>query len=54
MKIQSYFKEIKTKIDKLNNYVSNPINHKNINNNPFASTLPKTYVWIEDDKKYRT
>ena len=53
MKILNYFREIKNKINKLNTYVSNPINHQNINNNPFASTLPKTYVWIEDDKKHR-
>ena len=50
MKIYKYFCQIKEKINRLNNYVSNPINHKNINNNPFASTLPKTYVWIEEEK----
>lgn len=54
MKILNYFRKIKNKVDKLNTYVSNPINHKRINNNPFASTLPKTYVWIEDDKKGQT
>lgn len=51
MNIKAYFSEIKEKINKLNAYVSNPINHNNINNNPFASTLPKTYAWIEDEKK---
>ena len=51
MKIYKYFYQIKKRIEKLNNYVSNPINHRNINNNPFASTLPKTYVWIEDKRK---
>ena len=50
MKIFNYFKEVKKKINKINNYVTNPINYKDINN-PFASTLPKTYVWIEEEKK---
>ena len=45
-----YLKEIKRRINNINNFVTNPINYKDINN-PFASTLPKTYVWIEDDKK---
>ena len=49
MNILNYFKDIQKKIDKLNSYVSNPINHKDINN-PFASILPKTYVWIDDEK----
>ena len=49
MNIKTYFNEIKNRINKINAYVSNPINHKDINN-PFASTLPKTYVWIENDK----
>ena len=38
------------KVNKINNYVSNPINYKDINN-PFSSTIPKTYVWIEEEKK---
>lgn len=50
MNIKNYIKDIKNKVDKINKYVSNPINHKDINN-PFASTLPKTYVWIEDEKE---
>ena len=50
MKIKKYLKEIKDKINKINNYVSNPINYRDINN-PFASTLPKTYVWIEEENK---
>lgn len=49
MNIKIYFNEIKNRINKINAYISNPINHKDINN-PFASTLPKTYVWIENDK----
>lgn len=50
MNIKEYFKKIKERINKINAYVSNPINYKDTNN-PFASTLPKTYVWIEEDKK---
>ena len=50
MKIKKYLKEIKDKINKINNYVSNPIHYRDINN-PFASTLPKTYVWIEEENK---
>lgn len=50
MNIKEYVKEIKERINRVNAYVSNPINHKEINN-PFASTLPKTYVWIEEEKK---
>ena len=49
MKIYNYFKEISNKINKINKYVSNPLNYKEINN-PFVSTLPKTYVWIDEDK----
>ena len=47
MKIKTYFKEIKDKINKINAYVSNPINYKNIDN-PF--TKPQTYIWIEKEK----
>ncbi len=50
MKIYNYFKEISNKINKINRYVSTPLNYKDTNN-PFASTLPKTYVWIDEDKK---
>lgn len=50
MKIKTYLKEIKDKINKINNYVSNPINYRDINN-PFNTITPKTYVWIDDDKK---
>ncbi len=50
MNIKIYLKEIKRRINDINNFVTNPINYKDINN-PFASTLPKTYVWIEDDTK---
>lgn len=50
MNIKEYIKEIKERINRVNAYVSNPINYKEINN-PFASTLPKTYVWVEEEKK---
>ena len=50
MNIRSYLKEVKDKINKINRYTTNPINYKDINN-PFAATLPKTYVWIEEEKK---
>lgn len=50
MNIKSYFYEIKTRINNINSFVTNPVNYKDLNN-PFASTLPKTYVWIEDDCK---
>lgn len=49
MDIKTYFNEIKKRINKIDSYVSNPINYKDLNN-PFASTLPRTYVWIEDEK----
>ncbi|MCD7878374.1 MAG: hypothetical protein LUG16_00390 [Candidatus Gastranaerophilales bacterium] len=48
MNIKSYFKDIKNKINRLNMYVSNPVNYKDINN-PFSTILPKTYVWLEED-----
>lgn len=49
MNILNYFNEIKTKINKIDSYVTNPINYKDINN-PFIPKVPKTYVWIEDGK----
>ncbi len=49
MKITNYFITLRSRIDLLNKYLSDPINYKDLNN-PFASTLPKTYVWIEEDK----
>ncbi len=50
MNIYKYFLEVNEKIKKINKYVSNPINYKDLNN-PFASTLPKTYVWIDEKKE---
>ena len=48
MNIRKYFDEIKSKINRIDTFTTNPINYTDINN-PFASTLPKTYVWIEED-----
>lgn len=50
MKINNYFITLKSRIDLLNEYLQNPVNYKDLNN-PFASTLPKTYVWVEEIKK---
>lgn len=52
MKILKYINEIKERVKCIDKYISNPINHKDLNN-PFASTLPKTYVWIEEDRNHR-
>ncbi len=49
MNIINYFKVIKQRINNINSFVSNPLNYKDINN-PFLPNLPKTYVWIEDEK----
>ncbi len=49
MNIRKYFKEIKEKINRINTYTTNPINYRDVNN-PFASTLPKTYIWVEEEK----
>lgn len=48
MKIKTYFKEIKDKINRLNKYISNPINYSNIDN-PFAKA--RTYIWLEKENK---
>lgn len=48
MNILNYFYNTMQKINNINSFISNPINHKDINN-PFASILPKTYVWIEEE-----
>ena len=45
----NYIKEIKEKIKRYNNYVTNPANYEKINN-PFASVITKTYVWIDEEK----
>lgn len=49
MNISIYLNQIRKRINRINSYVTNPINYEGLNN-PFASTLPKTYVWIEDEK----
>ena len=50
MLINDYFITLKSRIELLNKFLSDPLNYKDFNN-PFASTLPKTYVWIDDDIK---
>jgi hypothetical protein len=49
MNIKLYFEQINQRIKNINKYVENPINYKDINN-PFRPKMPKTYVWVEDDK----
>lgn len=51
MKISNYFFKIKEKINKINTYISNPNNYKNLNN-PFSSSITKTYIWIDETKKH--
>lgn len=48
MEIKKYISGIKNKIDKINSYITNPVNYKDINN-PFSSSMTKTYVWIDED-----
>lgn len=48
MEIKKYISGIKNKIDKINSYITNPVNYKDINN-PFSSNMTKTYVWIDED-----
>lgn len=46
MKITEYIIEIKSRINEIESYISNPLNTDE--KNPF--TKPNTYVWIENDK----
>ncbi len=48
MKILNYLFEIKEKINKINLYISNPLNYEKINN-PFNTIVPKTFIWLEDN-----
>ncbi|MGM9993834.1 MAG: hypothetical protein ACI37R_03785 [Candidatus Avigastranaerophilus sp.] len=48
MNISIYFSQIIKKIQKINLFVSNPENYKDLNN-PFIHVLPQTYVWFEKD-----
>ena len=50
MKINSYFITLRNRINALDKYLSNPENYKDINN-PFASAMPKTYVWTDNPDK---
>ena len=55
MNIKKYLKKIGNKINKINEYITNPINYEDINN-PFQTNLNKTYVWVDEKenkkKKY--
>ena len=50
MKKNDYFITLKSRIDLLNEFLLNPENYKEWNN-PFASILPKTYVWLDEEDK---
>ena len=50
MKIKDYLKKIKNKIYRINAFISNPFNYRNIKT-PFYITTAKTYVWIDNDNK---
>ncbi len=48
MNIKKYFYEIKERIKYINEFISNSNNYRDLNN-PFAATLSKTYVWIDEE-----
>ncbi len=49
MKIFNYFLSITDEINKLNSFINETENCKDLYN-PFIDTIPKTYVWIEKEK----
>jgi len=49
MNILKYFYKIKRKINKLDKYITNPVNYDDVIN-PFLPQVPKTYVWIDENK----
>lgn len=49
MELKIYFLQILKKIRKINLFISDPENYKDINN-PFIHVLPRTYIWFENDK----
>lgn len=49
MEIKNYFLTIIKRIKRLNIFISNPQNYKDIDN-PFIRVLPRTYVWIDNEK----
>ena len=51
MKIKEYINKINNKITRLNEFISNPFNYKNIKT-PFYILKPKTYVWLENEDKF--
>lgn len=51
MNIKNYIYKIISKILRINEFLSNPLNYRNIEN-PFYVTKAKTYVWVEEEDKY--
>lgn len=51
MKIKDYINKIHNKITRINAFISNPFNYKNIKT-PFYITKAKTYVWVDNDNKF--
>ena len=49
MNIKEYFKNIKQKVNKLDNCLKSSPKF-DYASNPFLSAEPKTYVWIEDSE----
>jgi len=49
MNLKKYFYKINKKITKIDKYITNPAVYDDIIN-PFLSPIPKTYVWIEENK----
>ena len=45
--MKNYFITLKNRIDKLEKFLYNPQNIKDLYN-PFSSAIPKTYVWIDN------
>lgn len=47
MELKLYFLEILRRIKKINLFLSNPENYKDLNN-PFRIS-PRTYIWFDND-----
>ena len=50
MKLIDYINKINSKVMRINAFISNPFNYRNIKT-PFYITKSKTYVWIDNDNK---
>ncbi len=50
MSLKRYFLYIKLKINKFDKFINNSKKYENIFN-PFLSSIPKTYVWIDETDK---